>query len=158
MRRTGRCRGLEAYSFPQACAQDACYSARRNALETRAILSLSHPLNNPHPPFQLMSLLTMMAAYGPALDALDAALDADRFGRILAKLSDQKIALGAEMRASFAEFVADVARLDSWKGVTVAISVRSFESSRRVVARKSASMSLPGVQRKQRARERKVRR
>jgi len=105
-----------------------------------------------------MSLLTMMAAYGPALDALDAALDADRFGRILAKLGDQKIALGAEMRASFAEFVADVARLDSWKGVTVAISVRSFESSRRVVARKSESMSLPGVQRKQRARERKVRR
>ena len=87
-----------------------------------------------------MSLLTMMAAFGPALAALDATLDAALFGRFLARLADLKVALRTEARASFAEFVADVARLDSWKGVTAASSVRSLEPSRRGVVRGCAVM------------------
>lgn len=98
-----------------------------------------------------MSLLTMMAAFGPALDALNAALGADRFGRLLSRLGDLKLALRTEARASFAEFVADVARLDSWKGVTVASSVRFLEVRRKGEVTRNADMRTPAVRRKRRA-------
>jgi len=85
-----------------------------------------------------------MAAFTPVLDDLDAALASDLFARILARLRDLKTALRTEARACFAEFVADVSRLDSWKGASAASSVRWLAVGFRELAQERCGQACDG--------------
>lgn len=102
----------------------AAYASHHRAMQARCAPSPRTYLIVPIPLPQVTALLTMIGALTPVLADLEPALGNAAFAHILAKLRDLDEALQMEARASFDEFVAGIAMVDTWKRGSVESSVR----------------------------------